>query len=52
MEHCSKDSAAAPGDTTLEQLSTLQLVEEPMLEQVYPEGLQSMDRTHTGAEEK
>jgi len=45
-----KDSPAAPGEATLEQISSLQLVEEPILEQVYAEGLQSMDRTHSGAE--
>lgn len=47
-----EQSPAAPGDTTPEQISTLQLLKEPMLEQVYPEGPYSMDRTHSGAEEK
>ena len=36
----------------LEQMFTLQPMDDPMLEQVYPEGLQPMDRTYAGKGEK
>lgn len=43
------ETPAAPGESMVEQISTLQSVEDPMLEQVYPELLHLMGRTHAGA---
>lgn len=47
--HQSRYLPAAPGDSTVEQISTLQSGEDPMMEQVYPEQLKPMGRTHAGA---